>query len=372
MKKTIGILLGTRPEAIKMLPVYLRMKESETLHPILISTGQHKEMLQQIFDFFEVKPDVDFELMAPNQTLAGLTAKLCVAFQEFIDEQPLDMIMVQGDTTSAFIGGLIGFYNKIKVGHVEAGLRTYDKFSPFPEEINRKLISCVADYNFAPTQKAKEALTHEHYKDVFMVGNTVVDALLHCLKLVNKNIAKYEAQFPFVMTGKKMVLITGHRRESFGDGFQNICESITHLAKTHPELQFVYPVHLNPNVRNVVFELLGGIDNILMIDPLPYDEMVFMMSRAYLLLTDSGGIQEEAPTLNIPALVMRNTTERMEGIENGCALLVGTNKDSIINNFEDLYTNKEMYTKMSQVPNPYGDGTSANQITEIVAKILMK
>lgn len=372
MKKTIGILLGTRPEAIKMLPVYLQMKASETLNPVLISTGQHKEMLQQIFDFFHVKPDIDFQLMSPNQTLAGLTARLCVALQDFIDKQPLDMIMVQGDTTSAFIGGLIAFYNKIPVGHVEAGLRTYNKYAPFPEEINRKLISCVTDYNFAPTQKAKEALEHEHYKDVYVVGNTVVDALLHCLELVNRDIDTYKARFPFVKDNSKMVLITGHRRESFGEGFQNICESILHIAKKYPDLQFVYPVHLNPNVRNVVFDILGGVDNILMIDPLPYDEMVFMMSRSYLLLTDSGGIQEEAPTLNVPVLVMRDTTERMEGIETGCALLVGTDKDSIINSFEKVHGNQEIYQKMSRVPNPYGDGTTSVQIVEIVEKILSR
>ena len=370
MKKTVGILLGTRPEAIKMLPVYLRMKQSELLEPILISTGQHKEMLQQIFDFFDVKPDVDFQLMAANQSLASLTARLCNALQGFLDKQPLDLMMVQGDTTSAFMGGLISFYNQIPVGHVEAGLRTYNKYAPFPEEINRKLVSCVADYNFAPTQKAKEALAHEHYSDVYVVGNTVVDALLKCLDLVNQNLASYKARFPFLEDGRKMVLITGHRRESFGEGFQNICESIRYLANKYPELRFVYPVHLNPNVRKVVYEILGAVDNIQMIEPLPYDDMVFMMSQSYILLTDSGGIQEEAPSFNIPALVMRDTTERMEGIEKGCAILVGTDKASIIKHFEDLHGDETLYQRMAAVPNPYGDGTSSDQIVKIVEQCL--
>lgn len=368
--KNVGILLGTRPEAIKLLPVYLEMKKIETLRPVLISTGQHREMLKQIFDFFETRPDIDLALMSHNQTLAGLTARLCTSLQDLFAQEPLDLIVVQGDTTSAFVGGLIAFYNKIPVAHVEAGLRTYNKYSPFPEELNRKLISCVADINFAPTLKAKAALEKEHCPNIHVVGNTVVDALFYCLKLLSGQTTKYREKFSFLEADKKLVLITGHRRENFGEGFRNICDSILFLADRYPELQFVYPVHLNPNVRDVVFETLGGKDNIIMIDPLPYDEMIFLMSQTHILLTDSGGIQEEAPSLNIPTLVMRDSTERMEGIENGCALLVGTDRNSIIRNFNDVYSDQALYEKMSSVPNPYGDGTAAIQIARILTEAL--
>ena len=368
MIKKIGVLIGTRPEAIKMIPVYMEMKRHENLQPVLISTGQHCEMLQQIFDVFDVYPDIDFELMSPNQTLASLSAKLCLSLQDYLDRQLLDLIVVQGDTTSAFIGGLIAFYNKVPVAHVEAGLRTYNKFSPFPEEVNRKLISCVADLNFTPTLKAKAALEKEHCPNIHMVGNTVVDALMYCLKLVNGQISKYQDRFSFLDVNRKVVLITGHRRESFGEGLQNICESILFLAGKYLELEFVYPVHLNPNVRNIVIGMLGGVDNVKIIDPLPYDEMIFVMSQAHILLTDSGGIQEEAPSMNVPTLVMRETTERMEGIEEGCALLVGTDRDSIIHHFEKLYRDQTLYNKLSAAPNPYGDGTAAKQITEIICE----
>jgi UDP-N-acetylglucosamine 2-epimerase (non-hydrolysing) len=367
--KKIGILLGTRPEAIKLLPVYLEMSLSGSLKPLLISTGQHQEMLKQIFDVFEIQPDIDLKLMTANQTLASLTAKLCLGLQDLFDAEKPDMILVQGDTTSAFIGSLIAFYNKIPVAHIEAGLRTYNKFSPFPEEINRKLISCVADYNFAPTEKAKLALEKEKAENIYVVGNTVVDSLLFCLEKIKIKKQDYITKFSFLKNYNKIVLITGHRRESFGQGFQNICESILQLSSSFPDMLFVYPVHLNPNVREVVYKMLKDIPNIRMIEPLPYDEMLFLMNNAHIILTDSGGIQEEAPTLNVPVLIMRDTTERMEGVEAGCSRLVGTEVNVIVSNFTELVQNVELYNQMSAVPNPYGDGTASKKIVTTIENI---
>ncbi len=364
--KKIAIVLGTRPEAIKLLPLYKAFKKEGYFDPILISTGQHREMLDQIFNFFGVKPDIELSLMTKDQTLASLTSNLSTALQNCYEEIKPDLVIVQGDTTTAFVSSLIAYYNRIKVAHVEAGLRTYNKYSPFPEEVNRKLISGIADYHFAPTDKALEVLKKEGISNIYQVGNTVVDSLLLCLKKLGVNRNFYDEKFKLLNNFDKTVLITGHRRESFGDGFQRICESILRLASKYPNFLFYYPVHLNPNVRSVVLSMLSSVDNIFIDNPLPYDELVYLMSRSYIILTDSGGIQEEAPSLNVPVLIMRDTTERMEGVEAGCAILVGTETDIICSNFIHLVENEVIYSKMSRVENPYGDGTASENIINIL------
>lgn len=358
--------MGTRPEAIKLLPLYKAFKKEGYFDPILISTGQHREMLDQIFNFFGVKPDIELSVMTTNQTLASLTANLSTVLQDCFEDMKPDLVIVQGDTTTAFISSLIAYYNKISVAHVEAGLRTNHKYSPFPEEINRKLISCIADYHFAPTSKAFQVLKNEGLDNVYMVGNTVIDSLLLCLSKVNSKRTFYDEKFSLLDKYSRTILITGHRRESFGDGFKRICQSILQLANKYPDFLFYYPVHLNPNVRSVVMSMLSGVDNIVVADPLPYDQLIYLMSRTYIILTDSGGIQEEAPSLNVPVLIMRDTTERMEGVEAGCAILVGTETEKICANFIHLAENIAVYNEMSRVENPYGDGTTSKKIIELL------
>lgn len=363
MFKKIGIIVGTRPEAIKLIPVYLALKEKNV--PVeLVSTGQHQSMLEQIFSFFEVKPDVSLDVMLPNQSLAVLTARLSERLQVCYEERKYDLVIVQGDTTTAMVASLIAFYNRIKVAHVEAGLRTYNKFSPYPEEINRQLISRIADYHFAPTQRAMAVLERENVQNVYLVGNTVIDSLLLCLEKVNKSRAYYETKYNVINNFERLILITGHRRENFGQGFEDICTAIKRLSEQYPSFLFYYPVHLNPNVQEKVQLLLSGLSNVILDRPLPYDELIFLMSRSYILLTDSGGIQEEGPSLNVPILVMRDTTERPEGIEGGCAILVGTNSEIIVTQFNKLVTDKAHYKRMAEALNPYGDGQSARYIID--------
>lgn len=365
MKRQIGIVIGTRPEAIKLIPLYLEMQKSSILQPVLISTGQHKEMLYQIFNFFEIKPDIELEVMTQGQTLTSLTSKLILILGETFDKFDFDTVVVQGDTTTAFTAGLVAYYRQIKVAHVEAGLRTYDIYSPFPEEVNRKLIAGFATYNFAPTTKAVKALELERLGGIHMVGNTVIDSLLLCHAKLKEQLAVYENKF-VGLQGKNLVLVTGHRRESFGGGFENICNAIKTLALKYADLHFVYPVHLNPNVQKIVYALLDGIDNVALIDPLPYDELIYIMSNATMVLTDSGGIQEEAPTFDIPIVVMRNKTERQEGVEAGCAVLAGTTKEGIVNAFSTIMDDEAHYAKMAAAQNPYGDGTTSQKIVKVL------
>lgn len=365
MNKKIAIVLGTRPEAIKLIPIYTELKRRNI--PVdLVSTGQHKTMLDQIFSFFEVAPDISLDVMTHNQTLSGLTAVLCTSLQQCFEENNYSMIMAQGDTTTAMVSSLVAYYNRIPVAHIEAGLRTYNKHSPFPEEINRQLIGRIADFHFAPTEVAKEKLMAEMIPNVYVVGNTVIDSLLLCLEKVGKHIAAYELRFPLIDGFEKLVLVTGHRRENFGDGFDQICSAVKQLADKYPGYLFYYPVHLNPNVKEKVYSMLAGLENVVLDNPLPYDELIFLMSRSFIILTDSGGIQEEAPSLNVPVLVMRDTTERPEGITNGCAKLVGANAEQIVSNFSLLAENHVLYNQMSEAVNPYGDGQSAKKIVEIL------
>lgn len=365
----VAIILGTRPEAIKLIPIYLEFKKSAQFKPVLISTGQHKTMLEQIFDFFEIKPDIELDVMQPNQTLSSLSAILFEKIGELFKNSDYDFVFVQGDTTTAFVGAMSAFYQKIPVAHVEAGLRTYNKYSPFPEEVNRELIGKIATIHFTPTKTASENLYKENIvKNVYCVGNSVIDSLLLAKEKVEKNRQKYLSVFENINLNKKVILVTGHRRESFGKGFEEICNALAEIAKKHEDIEIVYPVHLNPNVKEVVYKKLSQYKNIKLINPLPYDELIFLMSNSWLVMTDSGGIQEEAPAFDIPVIVMRDTTERMEGVEANCSVLGSTNSKKILEKFYEIYNSNENYLKMVRCQNPYGDGTTSKQIVEILKK----
>ncbi|HNP24055.1 MAG TPA: UDP-N-acetylglucosamine 2-epimerase (non-hydrolyzing) [Panacibacter sp.] len=369
--KKILFVFGTRPEAIKMAPIiHEAKKHADELEVKVCVTGQHKEMLQQVMDFFQLTEDYNLHLMKPGQTLFDITADGLRALEKMLDDYTPDIMLVQGDTTTVFTAALAAFYKKIKIGHIEAGLRSFDKYSPFPEEINRKLTGALTDFHFAPTVKAKENLEHENiHRNIFVVGNTVIDALLWAVDKVRTD-NRYQSFFSFLDPEKRTVLITGHRRESFGKPFENICDAITTLAEKYPGMQFVYPVHLNPNVQQVVKERLSGYPNIFLIAPLPYPQLVWLMDQCHFVITDSGGIQEEAPTLGKPVLVIRDITEREEGIAAGTALLVGTSKERIVAEATKLIDDAESYKKMSKAVNPYGTGDSATQIVKILLKEL--
>lgn len=369
----IIIVLGTRPEAIKLLPVYLELRKNKNLNTMLVSTGQHKQMLWPIFDFFQVRPDCDMEIMTKNQSLETLSAQIlqkCAAL--FSAENP-DLVIVQGDTTTTMAAALSAFYQRIPVGHVEAGLRSYDNYAPFPEEINRRVVSLIAALHFTPTVLATSMLMQENISGkIYRVGNTVIDSLLFTLKKVKKSNHSFEQHYASMLhTFKRMILITGHRRENFGEGFDNICEAIKSLARTFPAVSWIYPVHLNPNVRDIVFDRLGNLSNVFLIDPVPYDHMVFLMTRCYFILTDSGGIQEEAPALGKPVIVMRNATERPEGITAGCCILAGNSKIKIVSIARKLLNDKEQYSKMTQAKSLYGKGDSARKIVHSI-KIFLR
>jgi len=356
-------LFGTRPEAIKRAPLIKEFKSEENFKIKVCVTAQHRQMLDQVLNFFNIKPDYDLNLMKPNQSLFDITSNTLKGLEDVLEKEKPDLIFVQGDTTTAFVGALAGFYKKIKVAHIEAGLRSHNKYSPFPEEINRVLVGHLADYHFAPTKRAKENLFKENIKEnVFVVGNTVIDALFLGLDIIKKEgEEKYYKYFDFIDFSKKIILVTGHRRESFGKPFENICYALKEIANSFSNVEIVYPVHLNPNVRKPVNKILKNQERIHLIEPLEYPYLIWLMSRSYLVLTDSGGIQEEAPSLGKPVLVMREVTERIEGIEAGTAKLVGTNKEKIEKEVKKLLENKGDYDKMSKAVNPYGEGDSSKK-----------
>ncbi|MBX2969625.1 MAG: UDP-N-acetylglucosamine 2-epimerase (non-hydrolyzing) [Cyclobacteriaceae bacterium] len=367
MKKVL-IIVGTRPEAIKLVPIFTELRRSRRWLTLLVSSGQHREMLKSIFNFFEVKPDVDLAIMTKNQSLTGLTELLLESCSTVIDDHKPDLVIVQGDTTTAMVGALAAFYKRVKIAHVEAGLRSYDKTAPFPEEVNRRIISTMADFHFAPTRTAAEALRQEQVTGkIKVVGNTVIDSLLFATKKVSKNLNIFDAKYTHLIDQyEKTILITGHRRESFGEGFENICKAILTLAHAYPKVSFVYPVHLNPNVRSVVFSMLQGLRNVFLIDPVTYDDMVYLMTRSYLILTDSGGVQEEAPTLGKPVLIMRDKTERPEGVKAGCSILVGSSEKRIVRAVVGLMNNARKYKSMTRIVNPYGKGDSSKKIVSFL------
>src|SRR4030095_3753218 len=368
--KKILFVFGTRQEAVKMSPVIQACYQVNNFDVKICVTGQHKEMLHQVLDFFQLKPDYDLQLMTPNQPFFDITANCLLLIENVVNEVNPDLIIVQGDTTTTFLAALAAFYKQIKVAHIEAGLRSFYKSSPFPEEINRKITSVIADFHFCPTQKAIDNLRKENINsNVFLTGNTVIDALLWAVSKT-KNDSSYQDFFTYLDLNKKTILITGHRRESFGKPFENICDAITALAEKYPEMQFVYPVHLNPNVQKIVQKRLGGHQNIFLIAPLDYPKLVWLLDKCYFVITDSGGIQEEAPSLGKPVLVIRDVTEREEGITAGTAILVGTTKEKITEEAIRLIEDKALYNKMSAAVNPYGQGNSAKVIADIILKKL--
>ena len=371
MKKVL-IVFGTRPEAIKMAPLVKKfVSETQDFETRVCITAQHREMLDQVLEFFNIVPDYDLDLMKPNQNLFTLTADIILQLKAVLDDFSPDYVFVHGDTTTSMAGAMAAFYSGAKVCHIEAGLRTNDKLSPFPEELNRQITGRIADYHFAPTEKSRQNLIKENIAEerILITGNTVIDALLDSSsKVENVENTEIEKLQKIINPDKKLILITGHRRENHGAGFIRICEALKTIALNNEEAQILYPVHLNPNVQKPVYDILGNINNIHLIDPLAYPAFVWLMTKSYIIVTDSGGIQEEAPSLGKPVLVMRDTTERPEAVEAGTVILVGTDKEKIITNTEKLLRDEVFYEKMSSISNPYGDGAASERIIEFMKK----
>lgn len=371
--KKILFIVGTRPEAIKIAPLYFELKNNSSMEVLIGLTGQHKELIYQALNFFGIKPDFDLEVMTENQTLNSLVSKVIVGVDGMLKEINPDYILVQGDTTTVFGAALAAFHNKIKVIHLEAGLRSFDKYSPFPEEMNRQLTSVIADIHLAPTTTSAENLAKEGItKGVHVVGNTVIDALFLGLEQIKKSEIKNEIEnyFSFLDKGKKTILMTCHRRENFGEALLDIVSAVKEIASKYAEdVQVCFPVHPNPNIKKVVDEHLGNLKNVFLIAPLSYPYLIWLMDKSYFILTDSGGIQEEAPSLKKPVLVMRDKTERTEGVEEGNAVLLGSDKGKIISNSERLIEDKVFYSSFSANRNPYGDGTASKQIRQLLNEV---
>ena len=384
--KKIMLVFGTRPEAIKMAPLLLEFKKYPNLFQTIVCvTGQHREMLDQVLEIFDIKPDYDLNIMQKGQDLYEVTAKVLLGMRDVIKESKPDIVLVHGDTTTSTASALAAFYQQIPVGHVEAGLRTHNPYSPWPEELNRQITARIATYHFAPTELSRENLRHENIQDthILITGNTVIDTLrivtnkIRLDKALSEKIRKeiklagYDTER--LRNDKKLVLITGHRRENFGNGFINICHAIRDLAKKYPDVDFVYPMHLNPNVRRPIHDVFGEnlsvLENIFFIEPLEYLSFVYLMEKSYIILTDSGGIQEEAPSFGIPVLVMRNTTERPEALNAGTVKLVATDYDKIITGVSLLIEDEEKYKDMSMAINPYGDGNACKRIINFIKGI---
>ncbi|MBT0585684.1 non-hydrolyzing UDP-N-acetylglucosamine 2-epimerase [Alteromonas oceanisediminis] len=371
--KKILLVFGTRPEAIKMAPLVLELKKSSLLDVRVCVTAQHREMLDQVLNLFEITPDYDLDIMKPGQDLYDITANVMLNIKPVLADFAPDVVLVHGDTTTTFATSVAAFYQKIKVGHVEAGLRTGDLYSPWPEEANRKLTGALTNYHFAPTATSEKALLRENVseKDIVVTGNTVIDALLWVTAKIDSDASlsqQFEKQFAMLDPNKKLILVTGHRRESFGGGFERICESLKVLAD-RDDVQVVYPVHLNPNVQEPVKRILGESNNVHLIAPQDYLPFVYLMSRAHLILTDSGGIQEEAPSLGKPVLCMRDTTERPEAVDAGTVKLVGTDTDRIVSLATTLLDDEDAYQEMSYSHNPYGDGKACERIRQFLEEV---
>ena len=369
--KKILLVFGTRPEAIKMAPLVKALqKDTEHFETRVCVTAQHRQMLDQVLEVFGITPEYDLNIMAPNQVLYDITAKVLMGLREVLKDFRPDTVLVHGDTTTSMAASLAAFYMQIPVGHVEAGLRTYNMLSPWPEEMNRQVTDRICTYYFAPTEQSKKNLLQENIdeKKIFITGNTVIDALLMAVDIISstpgmeEKIAKEFQEKGYTVGNREYILVTGHRRENFGEGFLHICKAIKELAALHPDMDIVYPVHLNPNVQKPVYELLSGVDNVYLISPLDYLPFIYAMQHSTLLLTDSGGVQEEAPSLGKPVLVMRDTTERPEAVEAGTVKLVGTDAEAIVSNVTALLQDKEMYKRMSETHNPYGDGQACERI----------
>jgi UDP-N-acetylglucosamine 2-epimerase (non-hydrolysing) len=369
MIKRVLTVFGTRPEAIKMAPLVHALKDDPRFEAKVCVSAQHREMLDQVLELFEITPDYDLNIMKPGQSLHDVTTAILVGMKSVLEEFKPDVVLVHGDTATTFATALAAYYQQIPVGHVEAGLRTGNLYSPWPEEANRKLTGVITKYHFAPTNTSKQNLLKENVDrhNITVTGNTVIDALYWVRDKIERDALLRESlasSYSFLSDDKKMVLVTGHRRESFGGGFERICESLRQIATEHPEVLIVYPVHLNPNVQEPVKRLLSDCDNIYLIEPQDYLPFVFLMNKAHLILTDSGGIQEEAPSLGKPVLVMRETTERPEAVDAGTVALVGTDVETIVNSVRDLLSEAELYQTMSKAHNPYGDGCACGRILE--------
>lgn len=369
--KKILLVFGTRPEAIKMAPLVKALqKDTEHFETRVCVTAQHRQMLDQVLEVFGITPEYDLNIMAPNQDLYDITAKVLLGLREVLKDFRPDTVLVHGDTTTSMAASLAAFYMQIPVGHVEAGLRTYNMLSPWPEEMNRQVTDRICTYYFAPTEQSRANLLQDNIdaKKIFITGNTVIDALLMAVDIISttagvkEKMAKELQEKGYTVGDREYILVTGHRRENFGDGFLHICKAIKELAALHPEMDIVYPVHLNPNVQKPVYELLSGLSNVYLISPLDYLPFIYAMQHSTLLLTDSGGVQEEAPSLGKPVLVMRDTTERPEAVEAGTVKLVGTDAEAIVSNVTALLQDKEMYKRMSETHNPYGDGQACERI----------
>ena len=372
MKKVL-LIFGTRPEAIKMAPLVKEFqKNTLDFETRVCVTAQHREMLDQVLEFFEISPDYDLDLMKPGQNLYSLTGTIIESLKPILEEYAPDYVFVHGDTTTTMASSIASFYSGAKVCHVEAGLRTFNKLSPFPEEINRQIAGRVCDYHFAPTLTSKENLLKENIEDdsILVTGNTVIDALLDSVKRVenlsNPTIDSIKSELE---DGQEVILVTGHRRENHGDGFERICSALREIAEKKPEVKIIYPVHLNPKVQEPVIRYLSNIENILLIDPLSYPDFIWLMNRTKIIITDSGGVQEEAPSLGKPVLVMRNTTERPEAIDAGTVLLVGTDKQTIVEKSLELLNNATLYREMSELHNPYGDGKASKRIINFINEL---
>lgn len=366
-KKKVLTVFGTRPEAIKMAPLVHQLAHDERFDARVCVTAQHREMLDQVLGLFEITPEYDLNIMKAGQTLNDITARILTELKPVLQDFKPDVVLVHGDTATTFAASLAAYYEQIKVGHVEAGLRTGNIYSPWPEEANRKLTGALASYHFAPTATSRQNLLDEGYDEnhIYVTGNTVIDALLMVKHKIenNRELSDNLATcFPFLDASRRMILVTGHRRESFGGGFERICEALSLIAKKYPDVQIVYPVHLNPNVQEPVNRLLSGLDNVYLIEPQEYLPFVYLMNRSYLILTDSGGIQEEAPSLGKPVLVMRDRTERPEAVTAGTVKLVGTDVKNIISNINTLLTSNDAYEAMSFAHNPYGNGEASCRI----------
>ena len=371
--KNVLIVIGTRPEAIKMAPIIHVLREKQNFKTIVCATGQHRQMLDQVLNIFKITPNFDLNIMTTNQSLSDITCAVLKKVTKIVEKTSPNIVLVQGDTTTTMATCLAAYYHKITVGHVEAGLRTGNIYSPWPEEINRKIATAIATYHFAPTDRARKNLIDEHVpaEKIFVTGNTVVDALQYVTKKINSDTrlrTQLLSQFSYIDPHKKLILVTGHRRENFGDGFKNICQAIATISK-RKDVQIIYPVHLNPNVKIPVESMLSGLPNVHLIDPLDYVPFVYLMSQAYLILTDSGGVQEEAPSLGKPVLVMRNATERPEIIESGAGIVVGTSCEKIVSEVNELLNNQDKHSKMSFIHNPYGDGKASIRIVDKLEEI---
>ena len=370
--KKILLIFGTRPEAIKMAPLVKEFqKYPEVFDTRVCVTAQHREMLDQVLDFFDIKPNYDLDLMKSGQNLYCLTATIIGSLKPILEEFAPDYVFVHGDTTTTMAASIASFYSRSKVCHVEAGLRTYNKLSPFPEEINRQITGRICDYHFAPTETSRMNLLQENISDssILVTGNTVIDALIKSVDKVNENPSKLVQDLSKKIGNQEVVLVTGHRRENHGVGFERICKALKRIAEYDKNRLIIYPVHLNPKVQEPVIRILSGVTNVILIDPLAYQDFIWLMNRSKIIITDSGGVQEEAPSLGKPVLVMRDTTERPEAVEAGTVLLVGTNEDLIVSKALDLLNNEETFLKMSRLHNPYGDGLASNRIVQFIKNI---